>query len=260
MTQCIMTRSRLQPPKRRLSRRQWGHVLTHAEAKPLGWIVQAHRHALPDRAESLRPAAEAATDRLVQSCLRYASEVSASYGRRYGWDAEDCFQEASVAVLRAVRAWEPWRGVALSTAAHYYIVNALNCLLRATRRQSRREECESLNAPLRSGREFSSLVPAPAAECPGDAEERELAGPRVHRLLAALPASWRFVVSERYGLGGGEPRIFASIAADLNVSDKRAGQIERQAMARLMNAVANEELRAWGCRRAARAQTRRVGA
>lgn len=64
----------------------------------------------------------------------------------------------------------------------------------------------------------------------------------VTRLLEALPSRERWVVTQRFGLDGTEPKQLEELGDDLHVSKERIRQLQRQAIRRMQQTAKDENL------------------
>lgn len=100
---------------------------THSESQSLG----SYRRSLADvprlnpdeervLAERWQAGDRAAGDQLIKSCLSLVVAIAIEY-RRWGISLEDIIQQGNVGLLKAIRKFDPTRGVRLATYASYWI-------------------------------------------------------------------------------------------------------------------------------------------
>lgn len=134
----------------------------------------------------------------------------------------EAVQAGRIGLWRAVRQYDPSRGLAFST----YAVPAIR---RAVWRAV--DEAES---PANEGRPLCFW--AEASCCALDTRQaveeahRSIVGRAVHDLVHRLPGRLAYLIVARYGLDGGPPQSFVTIGQALGVSKQRAHQLHTEAL------------------------------
>lgn len=186
--------------------------------------------------------------RLFNGNLRFAARVAARFrdaGHALGFDLEDLFAEASMALLDAIRKYDPRWSADPMGANSFSGWSSRLMHQRLVAFVKARENSQP--DPMRDAASFDSAVStgdgssgASLADLlPDDAEdlsltvERSLAAQRALAAIASLPEREATVLRLRFGLAGCAPHEVAEIAAVLGVSRQRAQVIEKRALARL---------------------------
>ena len=177
----------------------------------------------PSDGELIAQIATGDRDAFEHLYLRYARAVLGLALRRLGdrGRAEDATQDAFVAVWRSARTYDPARGA----GAPWLYAVARNAITDGLRR---------LPEPVAELPEEPGSDPGPL-----DRVEQEWTAWRVHRALEDLPAHERPVIELAYWRGLSQSEISRALALPLGTVKTRT----RSALARLANALADEELR-----------------
>lgn len=85
-------------------------------------------------------------------------------------------------------------------------------------------------------------IPIPVADPNEELARREEIVTSVAHLLKALPSRERWIVIRRFGLDGADPLSLEELGDDLNVSKERVRQLQRQAIRRMQERAAGENL------------------
>ncbi|MFO0949425.1 MAG: sigma-70 family RNA polymerase sigma factor [Planctomycetota bacterium] len=85
-------------------------------------------------------------------------------------------------------------------------------------------------------------IPIAVADPNEEWERHEDMSLAVSRLLKALPSRERMIVIRRFGLDGEDPLSLEELGDDLNVSKERVRQLQRQAIRRMQERAAEENL------------------
>jgi RNA polymerase sporulation-specific sigma factor len=204
-----------------------GHLTGNAFPQPL--TAEEEREAL----EALRRGDPEAQRKLVEHNLRLVAHLVKKF-ENTGEDPEDLIDIGAIGLIKAVRTFDPDKGVRLATYAARCIENEILMHLRATRR-SRADV--SLYEPVGTDREGNEIAlievlgtdpDAVAREVETQVEVRRL-GPR----LARLDPKERQVVEMRYGLRGGRERTQREVARALGISRSYVSRIEKHAVMKL---------------------------
>jgi RNA polymerase sigma factor (sigma-70 family) len=139
----------------------------------------------------------------------------------------EAVQAGRLGLWRAIRGYDPHRGVAFSTYAWPAI---------------QRQVWRAVKVYHRAG--VSPPVPS-AAPVPDPAQIWEALAVRtaLHDLVARLPARLRFIVVMRYGLAGESPAIYRQIGAWLGLSGERVRQLHTAALVWLRHPAHSQHLR-----------------
>lgn len=132
----------------------------------------------------------------------------------------DVRSEAIAGLILAVDRFDPARGVRFSTYANHWIFQRVRDHL--TPRRPRVGGCNDWD--------FAG-TPDPATE--GGSDSAAAAAGELHAWVAHLPEPDRTVITLRYGLGDGPPRLCREVAPEIGKSKARVHQIEVRALGRL---------------------------
>jgi len=169
---------------------------------------------------------------------------------RVGVTLGDLVQEGCFGLMTAVKRWDPKRGFRFATFGLWWV--------RQSMYRGMHNNCNLLRWPVYRA---SVLVPMVLAGnedglrtgekpvkflredmtrltlyegCDGTADLTQQDIERgIARALDALDAKEKFVLVQRYGIGGGEERTLEDVGHDLNVSRQRIEQIQKKAMGKL---------------------------
>lgn len=168
-----------------------------------------------------------------------------------GRTLDDCMQDGTIGLMRAIRKFDVSRGLRLSTYATHWIKQAL--------RRSHEDESElirqptwcwnagrkpasvaSLDAPMRDEAKSKPLGDTIADDRElSDAEpERDSERSRIEAALSELTEREATVLRMRHGLGDDTERTLAEIGASIGVTRERVRQIEAMALAKLRDVMA----------------------
>jgi RNA polymerase sigma factor (sigma-70 family) len=192
---------------------------------------------------------------LVRSSLRFVGWLVRDF-LYTGLPREDLEAEGTLGLFDAAQRFDRSRGVQFATYASWAVRRRIQTFVLRYGRIVRRPESRGV-ASLRAPNDVS--LDDPLGRDPGHAWKDVLADERsveplrallrdedvefVAAATTSLPETWRFVIVERYGLGGGPPHTLAWIGDRLDVSRERVRQIEMKALARLRGRAD----RAWRC-------------
>src|SRR6266550_4581481 len=101
----------------------------------------------------------------------------------------------------------------------------------------------SLDAPLVDGdsAEFGALVGDEDAQTPFELlRDKNLRG-EVDSLIAVLDDREKKIISQRFGLGGGQPKTLEDVSKDFGVTRERIRQLQNIALAKLRRALSKRE-------------------
>jgi len=172
--------------------------------------------------------------------------------RRIG-PLEDVTQEACCALIAAAEGFKPELGWRFST----YATKFIRCRLKNAGKNAGAvrvptwvwDKARPASADIgrkaaaaRSCRQFgaepglrdSDVAASHEADPLVEDEQRA----RLHAAVATLPARWRRVVVERFGLESRTPKTLEEVGAQFGVSKQRVEQIERRALAKLRERLA----------------------
>jgi RNA polymerase sigma factor (sigma-70 family) len=163
--------------------------------------------------------------RLLESQLGLVGRLTAAYWRA-GVDRRDLFQEGALGLLRAIRRFDPARGVRLATyAAHWIHAYALRFAL--ANRGRPHDDDERLERI--AGHEL------PADEAVAAAEAAAIVRQERDRFRQSLDARHRALFDARW-MSESAPTL-KSMGAQLGVSRERARQLERRMLDQLGDRV-----------------------
>ncbi|MBN9518776.1 sigma-70 family RNA polymerase sigma factor [bacterium] len=142
-------------------------------------------------------------------------------------DYHDLCQEAALCFLEK---WHTYDGVHFMLFARWMVSHA-------RRRIHRQRPCTAAEVlvdepPARDG------GPSPTERAEADAARTGRVR-RLHAAIAALPARRREIVTGRYGLDGGAPRVQRELAGGLGVTKQRVSQLEAAAIRQLAATLAH---------------------
>ena len=182
---------------------------------------------------------------LVRSSLRFVGWLVRDF-HYTGLPREDLEAEGTLGLFDAALRFDRSRGVQFATYASWAVRRRIQTFVLRYGRIVRRPESRgvasprapddvSLDDPL--GRDpahtWKDVLADERSVEPLRALLRDEGADFVATATTSLPATWRFVIEERYGLRGGPPRTLAWIGDRLDVSRERVRQIELKALARL---------------------------
>jgi RNA polymerase primary sigma factor len=148
-------------------------------------------------------------------------------------DLSDFISEGNVALIQAVDRFDFARGNRFSTYATWAIRNAIVSKARSDRRERGRTflNCDrSVEAPDPGVAEFDEQV----------IKDRRRSA--VRGLFARLGNRERWILTNRYGLGGGPLRTYKQIGEALGISKQRVSQLARRAENTLRRIALRETL------------------
>ena len=180
-----------------------------------------------------------ARDRLISANLRFVVMVARHYAH-LGLSMEDLVSEGNVGLIRAIRSYDPGRGVRFISYAVWWIRQAI---LRALQENP---ESASLDAPV-SGMDdeltLADLLADEGSRGPEDAAVHEVLCRDVRALLDKLPPREMQILRQRYGVGGGKPASLEEIGARLHMTRERIRQIEKRALTHIRSTAGAGRLR-----------------
>lgn len=156
-------------------------------------------------------------NRMIEANLGLAGLWAGKVARRSGLDFEDLNQEAIIILSRAAELFDPGRGFQFST----YASNAIIRRLRAIERRHFEGVC---------GKEVELQIDRCAAATEV-VSPIELNLPEID--LTILPERTRYVIVQRFGLGGGRPRTLEDVGRSLGLNKERVRQIQNDGLSAL---------------------------
>lgn len=170
---------------------------------------------------------------LVEHNLRLVAHIVKKF-ENTGEDPEDLISIGAIGLIKAVRTFDPDKGVRLATYAARCIENEILMYLRATRKT---RGDVSLFEPVGTDREGNdiSLVEVLGTEPDAIAEqvETKVARSRLGSLLRRLDPRERQVIEMRFGLATGRERTQREVARSLGISRSYVSRIEKRAVRKL---------------------------
>jgi RNA polymerase sporulation-specific sigma factor len=170
---------------------------------------------------------------LVEHNLRLVAHIVKKF-ENTGEDPEDLISIGAIGLIKAVRTFDPDKGVRLATYAARCIENEILMYLRATRKT---RGDVSLFEPVGTDREGNdiSLVEVLGTEPDAIAEqvETKVARSRLGSLLRRLEPRERQVIEMRFGLATGRERTQREVARSLGISRSYVSRIEKRAVRKL---------------------------
>jgi RNA polymerase sporulation-specific sigma factor len=184
-------------------------------------------------ARRIRKGDKAARAQFIEANLRLAKKLARKF-HAPGMDADDLEQEAMIALIRTVDAYDPDKG-RFSTLAYPAITNYLATVVCRTKRRT--IPTVSLSTPVNAGEDEEFLLEETIADPSQDTEAAALSSLISRALLDLLdvvltPREVR-VLELRYGLGGEVPHYQHEVAPLLKLSRSRIQQLELEALAKL---------------------------
>ncbi|MBI5764935.1 MAG: sigma-70 family RNA polymerase sigma factor [Planctomycetes bacterium] len=158
-------------------------------------------------------------NRMVEENLGLAGVWAGKVARRSGLDFEDLNQEAIITLTRAAELFDPGRGYQFSTYASTAIIRRL----RAIERRHFEGVC---------GKEFELQIERGAAATES-VSAIALNLPEID--LSILPERTRYVIVQRFGLGGVKARTLEDVGRTLDLNKERVRQIQNDGLAALRN-------------------------
>jgi RNA polymerase sporulation-specific sigma factor len=213
-----------------LARGVWilvGYLSGNAFPQPLS--PEAEKAAL----DALRRGEPGAQQVLVEHNLRLVAHLVKKF-ENTGEDPEDLIDIGAIGLIKAVRTFDPDKGVRLATYAARCIENEILMHLRSMRKS--RSDI-SLYEPVGTDREGNEIalieVLGTEADTVTQQVETEVESTRLGPRLARLEPKERQVVEMRYGLGGRRERTQREIAKMLGISRSYVSRIEKHAVMKL---------------------------
>jgi RNA polymerase primary sigma factor len=209
------------------------------------YLREIHRIPQLSRAEEARFARRAAQgdagarDRLIGANLRFVIMIARRY-MHLGMSMEDLVSEGNMGLIRAIRSYDPGRGVRFISYAVWWIRQAILHALKEN------PAAASLDAPVGGSEGESTLADLLADEetrGPEDTVVEELLCGDVRALLERLPPREMEILRQRYGLGGRKPASLEEIGVRLHMTRERIRQIEKRALRRIRCTAASRRLR-----------------
>jgi RNA polymerase sporulation-specific sigma factor len=204
-----------------------GYLSGNAFPQPLS--PEEERAAL----EALRRGDPNAQRTLVEHNLRLVAHLVKKF-ENTGEDPEDLIDIGAIGLIKAVRTFDPDKGVRLATYAARCIENEILMHLRAMRKS--RSDI-SLYEPVGTDREGNEIALIEVLGTDPDLiarqVETQVEATRLGPRLARLDAKERQVVELRYGLRGGRERTQREIARMLGISRSYVSRIEKHAVMKL---------------------------
>jgi RNA polymerase sigma factor (sigma-70 family) len=168
---------------------------------------------------------------LVEAARGFLGLHSRRKAKLLGLDADDLFQEATVALMELSGYFNPERG-SPCTFAKFAMKAAVARLV--DEQVKRRREVGVMRNDDGDALERLAVTHDPADERAGARLEAEAA----LAALGRLPQRWQFVVRRYLGVGGAAPETFKTIGAALGIGEERARQIYHRAVSRLRQRLA----------------------
>lgn len=172
--------------------------------------------------------AQAGDQRAREEFLKANTRLAASVVNQFnGLDPDDAFQEAMLAMNRALDTFEPSRGYQFSTYAMSRMKYALLSFIRAGRTEGRTptEAPVALDQELPGGGTASELVGSPDRDIESMADRHA-----VESALPLLTETHRDVLARVYGLDGHDARTITELGRDMGVSRQYAHQLHSAAL------------------------------
>lgn len=170
---------------------------------------------------------------LVEHNLRLVAHIVKKF-ENTGEDPEDLISIGAIGLIKAVRTFDPDKGVRLATYAARCIENEILMYLRATRKT---RSDVSLFEPVGTDREGNdiSLVEVLGTDpnAVTDQVETEIARSHLGGLLRRLEPREREVIELRFGLRTGTERTQREVARALGISRSYVSRIEKRAVRKL---------------------------
>ncbi|HJA24513.1 MAG TPA: sigma-70 family RNA polymerase sigma factor [Candidatus Fournierella merdigallinarum] len=171
----------------------------------------------------------AARDRIIRHNLRLVAHVVKKYYAAPG-DAEDLISIGTIGLIKAVNSFDSTKQARFSTYASRCIDNEVRM---SFRRQKKAPATVSMNEPIESGRDGSTLTVIDVVPddflLDEDCERRDETA-RLRRLVDDLSGRQRQVVLLRYGLSGQPPMTQQQVAELLGISRSYISRIEKAAV------------------------------
>lgn len=170
---------------------------------------------------------------LVEHNLRLVAHIVKKF-ENTGEDPEDLISIGAIGLIKAVRTFDPDKGVRLATYAARCIENEILMYLRATRKT---RSDVSLFEPVGTDKEGNdiSLVEVLGTDPDAVSEqvETEVARSRLGSLLRRLDPRERQVIELRFGLRTGNEHTQREVARALGISRSYVSRIEKRAVRKL---------------------------
>jgi RNA polymerase primary sigma factor len=193
----------------------------------------------------------AARERMINANLRLVVTIARDYAN-LGLSLLDLISEGNIGLTKAVERFEPTKGAKLSTYAAWWIKQSIK---RALANQSKTIRLpvhlvDKIAKVRRVSLQMSDeLGREPTEDELGDEDaqtpfellrDKNLRG-EVDGLIAVLDDREKKIISQRFGLDGGQPKTLEDVSKDFGVTRERIRQLQNIALAKLRRALSKRE-------------------
>lgn len=184
---------------------------------------------------------QAARNILIERNLRLVAHIAKKYTGTTT-SSDDLISIGTIGLIKAVNTYSSAKTARLATYAARCIENEILMNLRATKKN--RAEI-SLSDPIgtdKDGNEINLndiLGTEPDAVC-DDISLKIQISKLQEALDSKLSSREKYIIVNRYGIAGAEPRTQRQVADDLNISRSYVSRIEKKALLKLKDALKNE--------------------
>lgn len=173
-----------------------------------------------------------AREKLIEHNLRLVAHIVKKYYSSSA-DADDLISIGTIGLIKGVSTFDPGKNVRLATYISRCIENEILMFFRASKKLSHEV---SLEEPIESDGDGSSLALMDVLSCTDDALEQVELSDRFQQVSRALPVlepREREIIALRYGLNGRTPLTQRETAQRYGISRSYVSRIEKKALKKL---------------------------
>ncbi|MDL2225255.1 RNA polymerase sporulation sigma factor SigK [Eubacteriales bacterium OttesenSCG-928-M02] len=184
---------------------------------------------------------EDAKTKLIEHNMRLIAHISKKY-MGTGRDMDDLISIGSIGLIKAVNTYKPESGKPLGTYAARCIENEILMSVRQERKKRGEVPMEDAIGADRNGNQvlLSEVLGTPGDEVERQAELRLSVTKLYHVIEERLTKRERTIIQLRYGLYGGYLMTQREIAERMDISRSYVSRIEKKALGKLADAMAEE--------------------
>jgi RNA polymerase sporulation-specific sigma factor len=201
--------------------------------KPLG--AKREREEL----EKMKQGDKTARETLIIHNLRLVAHIIKKYYSAYS-EQEDLISIGTIGLIKGIDSFDMDKGIRLATYVSRCVENEVLMYLRGKKKSSLDI---SLNEPIDTDSEGNPLTLIDVIytdDTIADDLDLKIKSEKVRKYVSFLPDKReRQIITERFGLDGGEPKTQREIAKELNISRSYVSRIEKKALEHLRDMFEN---------------------
>lgn len=179
-----------------------------------------------------------ARNKLIEHNLRLVAHVVKKYSAS-GYDSEDLISIGTIGLIKGISSFNSSKGTRLATYAARCVENELLMLMRS-RKKTRGEI--SLSDPIGTDKEGNQIylmdvLSSDGGEIFDEIQNRDDIKKLYENIQTKLSKREKYIITERYGLSGGECRTQSEIAKKLGISRSYVSRIEKKAVSKLKDGI-----------------------